>query len=385
MICIRNALCCRTSRRELFFLSRRKSSTRNSISNGAVEVKPHESVTKIRDLYKAAYALTNGRPSRDLLEALEQQAKIEGVRITGKDIHDFEYEEYIMQNKSKHSKIRGITGTSTNKVQLLNAYLDIFLNKDQLEEFLCLIQRSTAIAESIKLIDASILIRYIIKCRKDFRVHHLTELPENIRKVDEIMGHFYQKNWAMLQSLQVSQKFVDEIVAGYSFYYSDFKDLEKAISIINPSLVFSVSNEKLDAASLYEKYPLIKNLLNHKPKSTFPYYETDVSADSIKVQLQNEAQEFTQLQSVSCETHESQDVWKYKSGLQKRWETCLYEELLSESNLYKRGDHRDFRMHNCPFLDEDIVCLKSVARQTVNYICEQLVLQYKGIEVKFDF
>ena len=382
MICIRNALCCRTSRRELVFLARCKSSTGNSIGNGAVEVKTLESVKKIRDLYKAAYALTNGRPSRDLLEALEQQAKIEGVRITGKDIHDFEYEEYILQNKFKHSKIRRITGTSINKVQLLNAYLDIFLNKDQLDEFLCLIQRSIAIAESVKLIDASILMRYIIKCRKDFRVHHLAELPEDIRKVDEIMGHFYHKNWAMLQSLQVSQKFVDEIVAGYSFYYSDFKDLEKAISFMNPSLVFSVSNEKLDSASLCEKYPLVKNLLNHKPKSTFPYYETDVPADSIKVQLQNEAQEFTQLQSVSCETHESQDVWKYKSGLQKKWETCLYKALLSELNLYNRGDHRDFRMHNCPFLDEDIVCLKSVARQTVTYICEQLVLQYKGIEVK---
>ncbi|KAL5254312.1 hypothetical protein ACHWQZ_G013925 [Mnemiopsis leidyi] len=381
MICLRSAMRCRTSRKKLILLGRRYRSSCNSVSSEAVGGTPSEIVAKIRDLYKAAYALTNGRPSRELLEALEQQAKIEGVRITGKELHDFEYEEYILQNKSKQSKIRPITGTSTTKVQLLNAYLDIFLNKNQLDEFLFLIQRSTAITDSIKLIDPSILMRYVIKCRRDFRVHHLTELPENISIVDKVMGHFYQKNWTLLQGLRVNQKFINGVVAGYSFYYSDFKDFEKAISIIDPSLVFSVTNEKLSAACLFEKYPLIKSLVSQKPNSTFPYYETEVPAASIKVQLQNEKQEFTQLQSVSCNTHKNHDVWKYKSGLQKKWEACLYKALLSESNLYKKGDHRDFRMHNCPFLDEDIVCLKSVARQTVNYICEQLVLQFKGIEI----
>ena len=380
MICLRNARSAAILKRNLISEVRRKRSTEGLLGNNVIDGAP-ENVAKIKDLYKAAYSLTNGRPSRELLEALEQQAISDGVKITGKDIHDFEYDEYVMQNKSRQGKIRPITGTSVNKIQLLNAYLDVFLNRNMLDDFFSLIQRSPAISNSINLIDQSILLRYIIKCRKDFRVHHLAQLPDHIKTVDRIMGHYYQRNLTLLKDISVNQKFIDEIVANFSFYHKDFKDFENAIRIVDPSLVFSVTNEKDDADSLKEKYPLIKNLLSPKPESIFPYCETSVSAASIKLQLQNEKQEFTQLQSISCETHNNSNVWKYKSMLQKKWVNCLYKALLNESSLYKKGDHRDFRMHNCPFLDEEIVCLMSVARQTVNYICEQLVLQYKGIEV----
>ena len=130
MICLRNVRRSKIFRQKLSSINRRKRSDGSSIGNEANEGVMVTNVSKIKDLYKAAYALTNGRPSRELLEALEQQAMIDGVKITGKEIHDFEYEEYILQNKSRLSRIRPITGTSTNKVQLLNAYLDVFLNKN---------------------------------------------------------------------------------------------------------------------------------------------------------------------------------------------------------------------------------------------------------------
>ena len=381
MICLRNARCSAVHRKELLSLVRRTRSNETFLGNQIIGDEAAEHVTKVKNLYKTAYALTNGRPSPELLEALEQQAKCDGVKITRKELHDFEYEELILQNRSRQSKIRPITGTSTNKIQLLNAYLDVFLNKNELDEFLSLIQRSPAISNSIDLVDRSILMRYIIRCRKDFRVHHLAELPDHISVVDKIMGHYYQRNLSLLKNISVNQKFIDEIVANYSFYRNDFRDFENAIRIIDSSLVFSVTNEKRDIDYLKKKYPLIKNLLSPKSKSNFPYHASRVSAASIKSQLQNEKHEYTQLQSISCETQENPSVWKYKAMLQKKWEDRLYKALCNESKLYKKGDHRDFRMHNCPFLDEDIVCLRTVAHQTVNYICEQLVLQYKGIEV----
>ena len=354
--------------------------THDSIIKKSTKGKQPDKVSKIESLYRKAFSETKGRPSAALLNALKQQSRHDGVCVTGQQIQSFEYDEMVFQNKSRNSKIRSIRGSSSTSIGVLNTYLDMYLHKNELKEFLLMLEKTRDVKQSS--VDQSIILRYVFKCKKA-SVSPQIEMTGNIKILASIMGLYFQDMLEQSNAVHegIDQAFVDEIISTYSFYLSEFEDFKAAMRVIDPQLKFSVIHEKEQQDVLYESYPIIESLCNLSGENLFPYPSNVIDKDAIKTQLKNEKNDFTQVKSISSERNHCQDLWQYKSKVQNEWCNTLYKALLAQSRLYKRGDHKDFRSHNCPILDNDVICLRTVAQETTNYICEELVTQYDGIEV----
>lgn len=355
-------------------------------SSGFVKGLPNSNskVEKVKQLYHSAFALTNGRPSNALLHALKQQAKIEGVKVTGQQIHDIEYDQYISRMDSMDSSsstLPHVRSEKPYKLELLNSYLDVLLNKDRPHDFLKMLNKTKDVR--LEDINQSLVLRYVMKCRKANRYHNLS-LTGELRLLEKLIGCYYQKNLVGLYELKkkISQKFANDIIANYTFYRSDFTDLKAALLIINPSLKFATSSEMITPDEIVALFPISKHVLNpQNDRTTFAHEGTSVSTETIDKQVNSEKIGFTYIKSISSEEHYCKHLWRYKSQLRKRWSDELYKALLKESQLYCLGDTRDFRLGNCFFLDEQVVSLRKVANQAVNYILEEVVTQFDGISV----
>lgn len=337
-------------------------------------------VEKIEKLYRNAFSLTKGRPSEALLKALEQQATFEGVLVTGQDVENFKYEQMVEQEFSKNNKIVQIRGSTTQSIEMLNVYLDIFLSKNQLDVFLIMVQKNKGL---FSFIDESIILRYILKCQKS-SIEPRILVNDQIKKFSKLMYFYYQDNIVELKKSfknENIQAFVNEILATYRFYPSDFVDFKAAVKVVDASSVFFIGRQNLSETGFMKRYPLTKTLILKESESIFPYKSFKSDVKSINAQLKNELNEFTQVQSISKEQKQCPNIRKYKSWIQEKWTESLYSALVKESKLYRKGDHSDYRKNNCPFLDEEIICLETVAQHTINYVCEELVSQFEGIEV----
>ena len=364
--------CCHFLKKNVFYTCKRNISQESGLSSLKVE--------KIEKLYRDAFSLTKGKPSEALLKALEQQAAFEGVLVSGQEIQNFKYEQMVEEELSKDKKIVQIRGSGLQNIEMLNVYLDIFLSKNKLDEFLIMVQRNKRMFASI---DKSILLRYVLICQKSTKEPRI-ELSDQMKQFSKIMYFYYQDNIVELKrnfQNENIQTFVDEILSSYTFYPNDFVDFKAAVKLVDSSLVFTIYHENLSQCDFIKRYPLTESLIIEKFKSIFPYKPIECDIKTVNAQLKNELNEFTQLQSISSEQKQCPNLRNYKSWLQETWTDSLYIALVKESKLYRKGDYNDYRKTNCPFLDEEIICLRTVAQHTINYVCEELVSQFEGIEV----
>ena len=341
-----------------------------------------DKVTKIKNLYKAAFSLTKGRPSMALLNALNKQARLDGVEVTGAEIEQMEYDELTNMNKSQNSKIRQFRGSGNVTVGLLNVYLDMYLKHRQLENFELTLERASSVP--LNEVDQSLLLRYLMECKKVKRVPRVN-IEGDVKVISTMMGFYYSKMFLQLRYMKdrVTQELVDSVIYKYSFIPETFTDLKAAIKLINPNIQINVKSECRPLHEIEQVYPIIRNLLPRQDdEKSYRYNLVGPLSDSaVKTQLHNENKNFTRVISIADSGRENRNIWDYKDKLQEQWITDIHKALIREVSLFKKGDHKDFRVHYCPILDDNIINLRSVAEATVKYVCEEMIVQYEGLEV----
>eukprot|EP00116_Pleurobrachia_bachei_P006388 sb/3466650/ len=305
------------------------------------ETSATERLEAVRQLYKDAFQLTDGRPSAALLEALSQQSKLEGVLVSGEEIHALKFEA---RERTGHTllPILKIKGTTENCRIMLESYLDICLTKNELGNFVDLINRCPQFPTTR--INQSILLRYALMCTRS-EVTPRLDLSPLIKRVVLLLERCRGDKFISCQSeMEITQEFVNQILQKFSFYPSDFLEFKTAALIANPQLKFSLSSRHISEEELCERYPVTRHLLQSPSNAAFPYPPTPSLTYRVASQLENERNEFTLLRSIGEEGEGvGKDVTQYKRKLQEQWSRELHLALVRESRLYRLGNYDDHR------------------------------------------